>query len=214
MILKCNNFNIHLKCKNQFFKQHQLSIIFSAQSVNVTINIFLLNHTVCNQPLIRINEINLPWFSFKEPARVLPRSLGRISFIHHLYLKCVFSILEDPENLPVSLLYCSCSLPQTSHSSGTFLLNPPCVCKIFLRGRPSLLNPMDFGGHICCMHPLEWIILGVCWNLPNGFNCFQQLVQPDSVGQWRDAEPEVTAEVYMENEVFQQKRTQKMILLS
>lgn len=69
--------------------------MFSTQSVIVTTNIFLLNHTVCNQPLIRINETNVPWFDFKEPAGVL--SLGRISFIHHLYPKHVFSILEDPE---------------------------------------------------------------------------------------------------------------------
>lgn len=106
--------------------------------------------------------------------------LGEFHFFHHLYPKCVFSILDDPENLPVSLLHCSCSLHPTLHSSGSFLLNPPCVCNIFLKCRPSLLNPMDSGGHICCMHPLEWIIFSICWNLPNGFNCFQQLVQPDS----------------------------------
>lgn len=157
--------------------------MFSAQSAIVTINIFLLNHTVCNQPAIRINETNLPLFSFKEPAGVL--SLGRISFIHHLCPKCVFSILEDPENLPVSLVCCSCFLHQTLHSSGAFLLNPPCVCNIFLRGRSSLLNPMDSEGHICCMHPLEWIIFSVCWNLPNGFNSFQQLVQTDNVATVR-----------------------------
>lgn len=148
---------------NQFSKQHQLSIMFRAQPAAVTINIFLLNHTVFNQPLIRINETNLPWFSFKETAGVL--SLWRIQFIHHLYPKCVFSILEDPENLPVSLHGCFCCLHQTLHSSGAFLLNPPCVCYIFLRGRPSLLNLMDSGGHICCTCPLEWIILtcaGIC----------------------------------------------------
>lgn len=146
---------------NQFSKQHQLSIMLSAQPAILTINIFLLNHTVCNQPLIRINETNLPWFSFKETAGAL--SLGRISFIHHLYPKCVFSILEDPENLPAlcksSLLHCFCSLHQTLHSSGAVLLNAPCVCNIFLKGKSSLLNPMDSGGHICCMGPLEWIIL-------------------------------------------------------
>lgn len=152
--------------------------MFSTQSVIVTTNIFLLNHTVCNQPLIRINETNLPWFSFKEPAGVL--SLGRISFIHHLY--AAFSQFWKTQKICQSLLFrCSYSLHQTLHSSGAFLLNPPCAWNVSLRGRPSLSNPMDSGGHICCMHPLEWIIFSVCWNLPNGFNCFQQLVQPDSV---------------------------------
>lgn len=187
---------------NQFSKQHQLSIMFSAKPAIVTINIFLLNHTVCNQPLIRINETNLPWFSFKETAGAL--SLGRISFIHHLYSKCVFSILEDPENLP--LLHCSCSLHQTLHPSGAFLLNPPCEGNISLRGRPSLLNPAGSGGHICCMGPLEWIILasaGTCQMASTASSSWSsQTVRQ----QWRDAEPELTAEVHVENEVFQQKR--------
>lgn len=96
-----------------------------------------------------------------------------------------FLILEDPANLPVSLLCCCCSLHQTLHSSGTFLLKPPSVRSVFLKGKPSLLNPMDSGGHACRMHPLESIIFCICWNLPNGFNCFQQLVQPDYVATVR-----------------------------
>lgn len=168
---------------NQFHKQHKFSIMFSAKPAIVTINIFLFNHTVCNQPLIRINETNLPWFSFNKLAGVL--SLGRVSFIHHLYLKCVLLILENPENLPVSLLCCCCSLHQTLHSSWAFLLKPPSVCNIFLRGKHRLSNPMDSGCHTCCVHTLEQIIFCTCWNLPNGFNCFQHLVQPAYVATVR-----------------------------
>lgn len=139
----------------------------------------MFNHTVCNQTLIRINKTNLPWFSFDEPAGVL--SLGRVSFIYHLYAKCALLILEDPAKLPVSLLCCCCSLHQTWHSSGAFLLKSPSICSIFLKSKSSLLNPIDSGGHTCCMHPLEWMIFCICWNLPNRFNCSQQLVQPDYV---------------------------------
>lgn len=179
--------------------------MFSAEPAIVTINIFLLNHTVCNQPWIGINETNLPWFSFKETAGA--PSLGRISFIHHLYPRCVFSVLEDPENLLVSLLHCSCSLHQTLHPSGVFLLNPPCEGNIFPRGRPNLLNPVDSGGHICFMGPLEWIILASAGTCQMGSTASSSWSSQTVWRQWRDAEPELTAG-HVENEVFQEKRKQ------
>lgn len=101
----------------------------------------------------------------------------------HLFTTCILNVFSQfctTQKICHSLLHCSCSLHQTLHSSEAFLLNPPRVCNIFPKGRPSLLNPIDSRGHICCMHPLEWIIFSICWNLSNGFNCFQQLVQPDS----------------------------------
>lgn len=58
---------------------------------------------------------------------------------------------------------------------GGFLIKNCCMQHI-PESKPSLLNPSDSKGHICCMHPLKQGIFCIWWILPNGFNSLQQLV--------------------------------------